>query len=1472
MSSKQPLKTTFDVGQVLRPIFTGGSVAIDNRARILATTLGEDVVLSDPATGNQLGLISGDGEVISTLTLTPSGSHLIVCSRSLSMRIYALKSLPDEQSIEYSLTRSVKPHTTPVVVVAVDRTSTLLATGGTDGAIKVWDIAGGHITHTFRGPSVLVSALHFFEVAARSKEVSKARKGKETSDESVDADEASSTTQFRLVSGSQDGKVRVWDLHKRNCIAKLDSHVSDVKALDYSPTQDAIVTASRDKTIIWWDVKSWKIRKVVPCLELIEAAGFVDDGNLTYSAGSNGCLRIWETDSGRELTPKQPAKSEEEGVVSAIYRPGLPFILTVQVDHTLALFKLPSKDTSASLSVPVAFRRISGTHDEIIDLSYVLADRSLLALATNSEDIRLVSVAARSGSTTEPQWDSDDAPYFGQDVAQLRGHEEIVVTLDVDWSGHWIATGAKDNTAKLWRLDPKNNSYECWATFSGHAESVGAVALPKSVPPESSASRSDPVNNPPAFLVTGSQDQTIKKWEIPRKPQPANQKPGARALFTRKAHEKDINAIDVHHSGHLFASASQDKTVKIWSVEEGEVQGILRGHKRGVWSVRFSPANLPAIQGEDGPVTGKGVILTGSGDKTIKLWSLSDYTCVRTFEGHSNSVLKVAWLTMPGGSTSSKRPVHFASAGGDGLVKVWDANTGEADCTLDNHEDRVWALAVHPETNTIVSGSGDSTVTLWKDTTTETQAAASQAALQLIEQEQELQNHIHAGSYREAITLALQLNHPGRLLHLFTSVVTTANPEQGSLSGLKAVDEVLANLSDEQIFLLLLRLRDWNTNARTAPVAQKILWTVVRSYPASKLSNLSVKGAQGLKSLRDIMHGLRVYTERHYKRIEELVDESYLVEYTLQEIDSIAPATEEDDVLMREAENITVFEDRTHRSAIVLITSLSGRKREMAKRHASEALEELLGVDSPASKRSRVGDLDSPLENGAADASTEDRENGEAGSRETKEESDDEDFEDELQPRPAIRQLAPTDGYDDLYLDTIDRNVLDFDFEKLCSVSLSNINVYACLVCGKYFQGRGPKSHAYFHALDEDHHVYINLETQKVYVLPEGYEVKSKALDDVKYVSDPRYTKQEVVDLDRVKRTSWTLGGKEYTPGFVGMNNIKENDYLNVIVQALAHVSPLRNFLLMEDFSKNAELVKRCSILVRKIWNPRAFKAHVSPHELLQEISLRSNKRFTLTTQSDPVDFLSWFLNNLHLGLGGSKTKPGSSMIQKIFQGKLKVESQAITARADVGDRLRFEEAAEVKVDIVRFLFLTLDLPSAPLFQDELEKNIIPQVPLTTILSKYDGKQAQEHHAQRKRYRLLHPLPPFLVLHVKRFSQNKFVSERNPTIVTFDARNLDVSPYVEPNPKEWPPGEPIWYDLVANVVHEAVRLKDDVADSGEERKTWKAQVKNKATGEWVVCQDLYVDKVQSELLYLGETYLQIWERRRDPKIKGKTKA
>ncbi|EGY17649.1 hypothetical protein HYQ46_001384 [Verticillium longisporum] len=68
MANRQPYKTTFNADKVIRPIFTGGSVALDNGARVLATALGEDAVLTDPSNGRHLAQIEGDGEQISTLT------------------------------------------------------------------------------------------------------------------------------------------------------------------------------------------------------------------------------------------------------------------------------------------------------------------------------------------------------------------------------------------------------------------------------------------------------------------------------------------------------------------------------------------------------------------------------------------------------------------------------------------------------------------------------------------------------------------------------------------------------------------------------------------------------------------------------------------------------------------------------------------------------------------------------------------------------------------------------------------------------------------------------------------------------------------------------------------------------------------------------------------------------------------------------------------------------------------------------------------------------------------------------------------------------------------------------------------------------------------------------------------------------------------------------------------------------------
>ncbi|CDZ98561.1 spindle pole body protein [Phaffia rhodozyma] len=491
-----------------------------------------------------------------------------------------------------------------------------------------------------------------------------------------------------------------------------------------------------------------------------------------------------------------------------------------------------------------------------------------------------------------------------------------------------------------------------------------------------------------------------------------------------------------------------------------------------------------------------------------------------------------------------------------------------------------------------------------------------------------------------------------------------------------------------------------------------------------------------------------------------------------------------------------------------------------------------------------------------------------------------EDEAEEVYREDASDQKARTD----LYLDTINREMLDFDFEKLCSVSLSNNNVYCCLVDGKYFQGRGKNSWAYKHSVNEGKHVFLKLDTEEFFILPDGYKVSDPSLEDIIKVLAPRYTHPQISRLSYLPSSpSYDLSARPYLPGYIGLNNIKANDYENVIIHSLLHVPPLRDFFLAPDNkllqpeSKPTELVKKFAELARKVWNPDLFKAQVSPHELLQEVSVASEGKFKVTKQGDPIEFLGWLLNRLHKDLGGSRKK-NSSIIYKTFQGDLKIETQQYMVKADSGGskRPQFDIGRETTTATPPFLFLALDLPRPPLFQDSVEKNIIPQVSLASILAKYDGNTTQEFGDQLKRHKLTR-LPPYLILHTKRFTKNNFVEDKNPTIVNFPLRGVDMHDYVEPLPAA--PHSTV-YDLLINIPYESSsastttkvgsatatnpKKKQQLAD-GLDNPRWKVHLRAGGGGgdgeKWFSIEDLRVDEVQREMVFLGETVLQIWQRR-----------
>lgn len=445
------------------------------------------------------------------------------------------------------------------------------------------------------------------------------------------------------------------------------------------------------------------------------------------------------------------------------------------------------------------------------------------------------------------------------------------------------------------------------------------------------------------------------------------------------------------------------------------------------------------------------------------------------------------------------------------------------------------------------------------------------------------------------------------------------------------------------------------------------------------------------------------------------------------------------------------------------------------------------------------------------------------------------------------------------YLDTINRSVLDFDFEKLCSVSLSKINVYACLVCGKYFQGRGIGTHAYIHSMSVDHRVFLNIGTLKFYCLPDNYEIKDSSLSDITYVLRPTFTPKEIAELDKCTRPSRAYDGTSYLPGIVGLNNIKANDYCNVILQALSHVSPVRNYFLLESNTNPStlggqadQLLVRFGELIRKLWNTRNFKAHVSPHEMLQAVVLGSNKKFTITEQSDAIQFVSWFLNSLDKSLMNHCKK---SIIRKVLQGSMKIMSRKVLPigiSLDEKLHLISQDEYKEKIEETKFLYLTLDLPTPPLFKDPLRENILPQVPLTTLLSKFNGVSEKEYKtykgSQMKRFQVS-KMPGYLVLCYKRFANNTFFKEKNPTIVNFPINDLDLTDLLDPTVRETSP-KPI-YDLVANIVHQGE------PDKG----SYKIHILHRGTGRWFELQDLHVNEILPEMIPLSEPYIQIWRRK-----------
>ena len=161
-------------------------------------------------------------------------------------------------------------------------------------------------------------------------------------------------------------------------------------------------------------------------------------------------------------------------------------------------------------------------------------------------------------------------------------------------------------------------------------------------------------------------------------------------IRTFTGHSDLVRSVAFSPDGRYALSGSNDKTLKLWDVNTGSAIRTFTGHSNQVRSVAFSPDGRYA--------------LSGSNDNTLKLWDVNTGSAIRTFTGHSDYVLSVAFS--PDGR-------YALSGSSDNTLKLWDVNTGRAIRTFTGHSNYVFSVAFSPDGRYALSGSLDNTLNLW---------------------------------------------------------------------------------------------------------------------------------------------------------------------------------------------------------------------------------------------------------------------------------------------------------------------------------------------------------------------------------------------------------------------------------------------------------------------------------------------------------------------------------------------------------------------------------------------------------------------------------------------------------------------------------------------------------------------------------------------------------------------------------------
>lgn len=471
---------------------------------------------------------------------------------------------------------------------------------------------------------------------------------------------------WRVVSGSADATLRVWDVASGQCLQTMKGHKGRIICVDILP-DGQVVSGSADHTLRIWDTSSGKcLKKLEGHTSNINCVTILPDGRIV-SVSKDRTLRIWEPFSER----KPQILEGHTGNINCVAAFPDGRVVSGSDDHILRIWdtvkghccQILKGHTNQIKCVAVLpdERVISGSKDHTLRIWDAATGRCLHVLEGHENRINCINVLPNgmvvscSDDGTLRTWDADN----GYCLNSLKANADWISCLAILPNGQAVS-GSNNHTLQVWDI----GTGKCIQTLKGHTDWIKCMSI-----------------LPDGRVVSGSFDRTLRVWDAET----------GECHQTLTKQTSMINCATVLQDGRVI-SCSNGSMLRIWDLTTG-YSLPLKVYKERIKCVT-------ALQ--------NGMVVTGSDDGALRIWEITTSRCLQILNGHTGTINSIADL----------QDGRVVSGSNDGTLKIWDSASGKCLQTLKGHTNKINCVALYLG-GRVVSGSDDTTLRIWDTTTGE---------------------------------------------------------------------------------------------------------------------------------------------------------------------------------------------------------------------------------------------------------------------------------------------------------------------------------------------------------------------------------------------------------------------------------------------------------------------------------------------------------------------------------------------------------------------------------------------------------------------------------------------------------------------------------------------------------------------------------------------------------------------------------